>query len=63
MMRSKNGTDDEKPVHQVRIRKDFLLQRTPVTQRQWVAVMGTNPSSFEGKLEGKSDHPVETVSW
>jgi formylglycine-generating enzyme required for sulfatase activity len=29
-----------------------------VTQQQWTAVMGNNPSEFKGE-----DNPVETVSW
>lgn len=40
------------------IPQGFWLARHPVTQRQWQAVVGENPSRFEGL-----DHPVETVSW
>lgn len=50
--------DDEKPPHTVRLSKAFYLGTTPVTQRQWQAVMGTNPSQFTGE-----DRPVEQVSW
>lgn len=49
---------DQNPVHRVTISKPFELQTTEVTQAQWVAVMGTNPSHFKG-----SDRPVEQVSW
>jgi formylglycine-generating enzyme required for sulfatase activity len=35
---------DEGPQHQVTISKGFELQATEVTQGQWVAVMGSNPS-------------------
>ncbi len=49
---------DEGPQHQVTISKSFELQTTEVTQSQWQAVMGSNPSYFKG-----SDLPVETVSW
>ena len=59
MMGSESGANDEKPVHRVRITKDFLLKRTPVTQRQWEAVMGTNPSRFNGNPA----HPVDMVNW
>ena len=38
--------------------KSYRMQRTEVTQIQWMAVMGNNPSSFKG-----ADHPVENVSW
>lgn len=36
----------------------YQLGRTPVTQAQWQAVMGTNPSHFQS-----ADAPVESVSW
>ncbi len=46
------------PVHDVTLTKGFYLQTTEVTQAQWQAVMGTNPSEFKGP-----DRPVEQVSW
>ena len=52
------GYDDERPRHRVRITRPFLLGETPVTQAQWVAVMGNNPSHFKGDRR-----PVEEVSW
>lgn len=36
----------------------YQMQRTEVTQFQWMAVMGNNPSTFRGP-----DRPVESVSW
>ena len=57
-MGSNNGNDDEKPVHRVTISKPFYMQTTEVTQAQWQAVMGGNPSSFKG-----DDRPVEMVRW
>ena len=50
---------NEKPVHEVTIRQGFYLGKYEVTQAQWEAVMGSNPSRFSGC----GDCPVETVSW
>ncbi|MBI3249371.1 MAG: SUMF1/EgtB/PvdO family nonheme iron enzyme [Deltaproteobacteria bacterium] len=58
-MGSQDGAHDEKPVHVVRITKPFYLGKYQVTQGQWQAVMGNNPSRFTGD----SNRPVETVSW
>ncbi len=49
---------DEKPTHEVTISQPFYLGRYEVTQAQWQAVMGNNPSKFKG-----NDRPVENVSW
>ena len=38
--------------------RDFRMGKYEVTQAQWEAVMGENPSYFKG-----ADHPVECVSW
>ena len=57
---SEQGVDckpDETPTHQVTV-GDFYIGKYEVTQAQWVAVMGTNPSSHQG-----DDFPVENVSW
>ena len=43
--------------HQVCV-KDFQLGKYEVTQAQWQAVMGNNPSNFKGE-----NLPVEQVSW
>lgn len=58
MMGSENGADDEKPVHRVAILKPFYMGIHEVTQSQYQAVMGQNPSNFKG-----ADLPVEQVSW
>jgi formylglycine-generating enzyme required for sulfatase activity len=47
---------DEVP-HQVTL-SPFAIMTTEVTQAQWQAVMGTNPSIYKG-----ADRPVESVSW
>ena len=44
---------------QVTIDKDFYLGKYPVTQAQWQAVRGNNPSHFKGA----PNLPVESVSW
>jgi formylglycine-generating enzyme required for sulfatase activity len=56
-MGSETGDRDEKPVTRVMLTKPFWLGRTEVTQREWVAVMGNNPSHFKG-----DNLPVEQVS-
>ncbi|MBR9977228.1 MAG: SUMF1/EgtB/PvdO family nonheme iron enzyme [Bacteroidetes bacterium] len=43
-----DGSDSEKPVHEVTITRPFLIARTEVTQAQYEAVMGSNPSYFKG---------------
>ena len=48
---------DEKPTHRVQITKAFEIGKYEVTQAQWQAVMGSNPSTIKG-----DDHPVETIS-
>ena len=50
--------EDERPLHKVILTKGFYFQTTEVTQRQWTAVMGANPSYFKG-----NDLPVEQVAW
>ena len=39
--------------------KAYSIGQYPVTQSQWEAIMGENPSVFDGD----DDHPVEHVSW
>jgi formylglycine-generating enzyme required for sulfatase activity len=56
-MGSNNGDSDEKPVHTVTV-KSFYMGKTEVTQKEWVEIMGTNPSRFKGDTL-----PVESVSW
>ncbi len=50
---------DEQPPHPVRITRPFYLGVHEVTQGQYRAVMGENPSQFQGS----DDMPVERVSW
>jgi formylglycine-generating enzyme required for sulfatase activity len=60
MMGSTNGVADEKPVHEVTINYSFYMGKYEVTQAQWQAVMGSNPSSFK---DCGGNCPVEEVSW
>jgi formylglycine-generating enzyme required for sulfatase activity len=53
----KESSPDEKPQHQVNV-SSFHIGRYSVTQDQYTALMGVNPSYFKGK-----DLPVESVSW
>ncbi len=46
-----------KPLHEVEL-DDFWIGKTQVTQKQWQAIMGNNPSKFKG-----DNLPVEQVSW
>jgi hypothetical protein len=48
---------------QVSIEQPFYIGVYPVTQAQWQAVMGSNPSHFDASQGGGPDHPVEQVSW
>ena len=53
---------DENPTHSVTLTQAFYLGRYEVTQGQWVATMGSNPSYFQGQSDSAS-RPVEQVSW
>lgn len=57
MMGSSEGTRSG-PRHEVTLTKPFWLGLTEVTQAQYEAVMGKNPSYTKGP-----DHPVEFTSW
>jgi formylglycine-generating enzyme required for sulfatase activity len=57
-MGDERGDAEEKPVHRVTIGKPFYLGKFEVTQEQWEAVMGGNPSHFKAKR-----NPVDRVSW
>jgi formylglycine-generating enzyme required for sulfatase activity/uncharacterized caspase-like protein len=51
------GYASERPRHQVTI-APFWMSKYPITQAQYQAVMGKNPSHFKGDRR-----PVEQVSW
>jgi len=50
--------NDESPLHEVTL-EDFYLSKYEVTQAEWVAIMGDNPSKFAGC----DLCPVENISW
>jgi formylglycine-generating enzyme required for sulfatase activity len=72
---SETGRYDNEIQHSVTLTHGFEMQTTDVTQAQWVAVMGSNPSYFQSaqyckdtfkQVNGVSmcpHHPVEQVSW
>ncbi len=52
------GTPHERPRHPVNISKGFQMLKFEVTQAQWEAVNGSNPSWFKG-----ANNPVDRVDW
>ena len=54
------ASNNEQPVTRVRISRGFYLGKYEVTQAEWQAVMGSNPSGFD---ECGPTCPVEQVSW
>ena len=52
------GHDRDEKQHQVTLTRDYWMGKFEVTQAQWQAVMGNNPSSYKG-----DNRPVERVSW
>ena len=54
----KGRTNREGPMRRVQITKDFYMGKYEVTQDQYMAVMGMNPSHSSGR-----NLPVESVSW
>ncbi|MEK6334113.1 MAG: formylglycine-generating enzyme family protein [Acidobacteriota bacterium] len=60
LMGSETGRQNEKPMHQVTINYSFYIGKYEVTQGQWQAVMGSNPSYFKGC---GANCPVDSVTW
>ncbi|MGK7946528.1 MAG: bifunctional serine/threonine-protein kinase/formylglycine-generating enzyme family protein [Microcystaceae cyanobacterium] len=67
-MMGSNDYEEHKPIHQVTLQA-FYMGKYPITQTQYQAVMGNNPSYFKNAAKaplsqgGWGDYPVETVSW
>lgn len=55
--RGSETENDEEPSHSVTL-SSFYIGKYEVTQKQWVAIMGTKRSLFKG-----GNHPVDCVSW
>jgi formylglycine-generating enzyme len=53
-----NNNNADGLLHQVSL-TSFYIDKYEVTQQEWIDVMGTNPSHFQGDLA----RPVEQVSW
>lgn len=54
----------ERPLHEVGITTPFYMGVNPVTQVEYVAVMGKNPSHFTGLFGKRRDNqPAENMSW
>jgi len=56
--KKEKGRHNDETRHEVTLTQPFLIGKYPVTQAQWQAVMGSNPSYFQG-----DNLPVEHVSW
>lgn len=52
------GDPDTLPIRSITISEGFWMSATEITQSQYEAVTGVNPSLFAGV-----NHPVESVSW
>ena len=60
VMGSPEGRDGDEVQHEVRISRGFWMGKYEVTQGEWEAVMGANPSHFKSC---GARCPVESVSW
>ena len=54
------GQELDETIHRVTLTKGFYMGVTEVTQRQWKAVIGNNPSGFK---KCGDDCPVDEASW
>jgi formylglycine-generating enzyme required for sulfatase activity len=57
---NEDGRHDDERQHKVTLTQPYWLGQTEVTQSQYEAIMGKNPSLFHFK---GADRPVESVSW
>jgi formylglycine-generating enzyme required for sulfatase activity len=55
---------NEYPTHVVTLTRCFYIGRCEVRQSEWVALMGSNPSYFQGaSYPDALQRPVDSVSW
>jgi formylglycine-generating enzyme len=61
----KLAKQDAMPGFEVDIKKAYYIGKFEITQAQWKAVMGNNPSYFQEKkvADNADNHPVESISW
>jgi len=59
---SEPGRDENEAQHRVRITKPFYMQTTPVTQSQWITVMGETPWGESLFNPFHSDSPATHIS-
>ena len=55
---SEPGRSPHETRHRVRVSREFWIGRTEVTQKQWKALMGSNPSTHTG-----DNRPVDSATW
>lgn len=58
LMGSPGGESDESPPHKVTLTYPYHIGKYPVTQHEFLTVMGTNPSHF-----ASPKNPVEQTDW
>ncbi len=57
-----DARDNEKPPHQVQV-NGFAIGKYSVTQAQYEAVMGTNPSRFQNNPQNRRSEHFSTKSF
>src|SRR5207302_8293725 len=60
---NEKGRGQDEKQFRVKITKGFYMGVYAVTQAQWKAVMGNNPSSYQPQGMNTDNYPVERVSW
>jgi formylglycine-generating enzyme required for sulfatase activity len=69
LMGSEQGDSDERPVHEVRIPRDFLMGKYPVTNAQYARFLEaaggsvSKPEFWDNRRFNQPEQPVVGVSW